>query len=812
MHCDPIDEVIREFEQDWSAASIDQVQATLGRHHLLDDPLAITELVRIDIEKRCESDLAYDLSDYFCRFPTLLDDPDRVGEMAYEDFRCRAANGWSVPASRWQQLPRIERQTWFRALVEEELLQVGHRLGATTGDASVAPELVSQLSDIGFDAISTIGRGSFSVVVLARQSDLAQRGVVLKVVRQTFSEPESLATLQHTNIVPIYSVHRIPDRSVLCMPYAGQLTLAEFLRERPESTDRSGDGLASTVRHGSRSASSDHIQDDVELDAIATSTADSTNTEAESSDDHLGPLDEIEGLRCEQLALWMFSRLSAGLAHSHAGGILHGDLKPANVLIRSDGEPALLDFNLARTTGQSSVNRFGGTLGYMPPETQRALLSAAPPEAMIESDIYSLGVMLYQFVTSRLPFEPPLSMAPEDVRSALERREKQSRVRWFAQDQASRGLKRIIERCLELEPSARYRSARQLRDDLDCQAQQQSLRHTTEPLSDRITKSIRRSPAWYSAAAITLALTGLLGFAVSKSIQASKQASVELQQRTKAEAEARLKESQLAFNRFEEASSKVLAALTLDPVRGDRSRIESTLNLIEGIDVLSKVDQRFLLDTPGLTSEERAHRKTVLYRHIGQLFYAEAKYLEARYERGSVPREKLALIEQLSDAAEAYAPATDCRSIGFIEAMRTRLHGDLEHASGMMAAARKIKACSSLELYFDVLRNLGTKQVIAANRKLDERGDDGSVPAGALWTSRALAQFANHRYDVAERSFTHALDKLSDSSQLYFFRGLCYLELTEGANAYDDFLKATELDVTNAAAWGKLVKAAAYGA
>ena len=113
--------------------------------------------------------------------------------------------------------------------------------------------------------------------------------------------------------------------------------------------------------------------------------------------------------------------IADALASAHRRGVLHGDVKPANVLFTSDGEPLLTDFGVARTLDQVTSDHISGTAEYLAPE----LLDGAPPD--VRADIYSLGVACYEALTGRPPYTGavPLAVAraaevpPAAVRRAL---------------------------------------------------------------------------------------------------------------------------------------------------------------------------------------------------------------------------------------------------------------------------------------------------------------------------------------------------------------------------------------------------------
>jgi serine/threonine protein kinase len=380
---------------------------------------------------------------------------------------------------------------------------------ASTGDRSAADaterlaRATKALPDagsafLGFHLVAELGRGAFGRVFLARQTELGDRTVALKISVDLFDESHTLAQLQHTNIVPIYSAHSAGPLQALCMPYFGRTTLADVLAAlQGKSVPESGKFLV------------DMLRGTVLRDAP-------THVEAPAGQPN-EPLKRLEKLSYVQAVLWMTGQLAEGLAHAHERGIVHRDLKPANILISDDGQPMLLDFNLSadlKARGQTR-SQLGGTLPYMAPEHLEAFQDGARP-VDARSDIYSLGVILYEALTGRLPFAMASGPLSEVVPRLLTKRPGELVEVCPWNEAVTPAVESIVRRCLEYDPGRRYQSARALAEDIRRHLDNLPLAHASEPsLRERGQKWVRRHPRLASPATLlTLAVAGVAVFAV----------------------------------------------------------------------------------------------------------------------------------------------------------------------------------------------------------------------------------------------------------------------------------------------------------
>jgi serine/threonine protein kinase/Tfp pilus assembly protein PilF len=281
----------------------------------------------------------------------------------------------------------------------------------------------------GFELLEELGRGRFGRVFLARENRLGDRQVVVKLTTGAEQEAKILGTLAHPNIVPVHAVYADVEHglSLICMPFLGRLTLCDVI-----------DAVA------------DH--------ALGAPAEDSASIQRLLGLRSIGCSQEYH----ERIAI-LGAAMAEGLGHAHAQGVLHLDLKPSNMLLTSDGEPMLLDFNLAHQTDHVGLP-IGGTLPYMSPEQLQAFAERGSRGAASigpSCDIFSLGVVLYELLTGDLPF--PCEAATVDADAVAAQLSRQIQGRTSALERlrhaTDRGLMEIVAKCLELDPAARFASA-----------------------------------------------------------------------------------------------------------------------------------------------------------------------------------------------------------------------------------------------------------------------------------------------------------------------------------------------------------------
>jgi serine/threonine protein kinase/tetratricopeptide (TPR) repeat protein len=352
---------------------------------------------------------------------------------------------------------------------------------------------------LGFRLIEELGRGSFARVFLANQQALSDREVVLKISLRPTREAERLARLQHTNIVPVYSVHNATPVQAICMPYLGRQTIGDLLQTHRKSHQAAGLSTRKAVR--TRRASTTTVGRPA--GASPSGSQDSMRMRIPLSG--APPAGDLVGNT--RVVLQILAELAAGLDHAHQRGILHLDLKPANVLLADTGEPMLLDFNLSVDATEKNREMVGGTIPYMAPEQLIDLRSRGRGQIDARSDLYSLGVMAYEMLTGTVPF-PLESRGLSDFEGLLAARHKCLLPLREANPDVSPALASIVRKLLAPDPGHRYQTAADLREDLERQLADRPLRFARDrsPI-ERVGKWRRRHPRSLLVMGLVVALT-----------------------------------------------------------------------------------------------------------------------------------------------------------------------------------------------------------------------------------------------------------------------------------------------------------------
>ena len=164
-----------------------------------------------------------------------------------------------------------------------------------------------------------------------------------------------------------------------------------------------------------------------------------------------GPLAAEEAMR-------VVGKVAEGLAKAHGSGIIHRDIKPANIMVTGDGEVKILDFGLAKLRGTTKITSTGKTMGtyvYMSPEQVKG------SDVDTRSDLFSLGVVFYELLTGRIPFDGDHEAA---VMYQIVNADPKP-VSEFRSDVPT-PTQRVVDKALQKNAASRYQTASEMRDDL----------------------------------------------------------------------------------------------------------------------------------------------------------------------------------------------------------------------------------------------------------------------------------------------------------------------------------------------------------
>jgi eukaryotic-like serine/threonine-protein kinase len=386
---------------------------------------------------------------------------ERVAEEFVEQWRCGKSPSVAEYLERYPQLA----ETLRKLLPAVAMIE---RVGRSAFPNAEAPPPRSMPSQLGeFRIVRELGRGGMGVVYEAVQESLG-RNVALKVMHQMqidgrrlerfHREALAIARLHHTNIVPIFAVGDDDG-----LPYFAM----QYIR------GRGLDAVIEEWKGGSRPRDAEH----------------------------------------RRFVARVGTQAAEALHYAHDQGILHRDVKPANLLIDEHRSVWITDFGLAKLTGQDDLTRTGdviGTLRYLAPE---ALRGRTGPE----NDIYSLGLTLYELITLSPPFGDV--SASELLRQVSESQPTRPRK---LDPTIPRDLETIVLKAIAPEPRDRYATGLELADDLRRFVEDRPIKARRATAFERVVRWSRRNRAMAAlaataAAAVLLAtIMGWAGYAITR--------------------------------------------------------------------------------------------------------------------------------------------------------------------------------------------------------------------------------------------------------------------------------------------------------
>ncbi|WP_431956268.1 serine/threonine-protein kinase [Nocardia lijiangensis] len=342
---------------------------------------------------------------------------------------------------------------------------IGTTMG--TGPGRLDPldriEIGQRIDD--FDLLTGLGSGAFARVFLARQRSM-QRLVAVKISADHGTEPQTLAQLDHDYIVRVFDQRLLDAGETSGAARRLRLLYMQFLP---------GGTLLGVLRWV-RATPPEERSGQLLLDAV--DAAMEEKGEIRPTDSSVRA--EIAALSWPETVAWLGRRLAEALDYASAHGVLHRDVKPANVLLTAEAVPKLADFNISfsrNVEGTSPVAYFGGSLAYMSPEQLEACHPGRDRSAAdldTRSDIFGLGVVLWELLTGAKPFDDTTAGAGErgddtTLEAMLERRS--VGVDAAALERVPKNcpaaLRRVLLTCLEPERSERWSSGATLAKQLD---------------------------------------------------------------------------------------------------------------------------------------------------------------------------------------------------------------------------------------------------------------------------------------------------------------------------------------------------------
>lgn len=471
--------------------------------------------------------------------------------------------------------------------------------------------------------------------------------------------------------------------------------------------------------------------------------------------------------------LELFARVCDAVHHGHQKGVIHRDLKPSNIVVDANGDPKVIDFGVARsidsdvaaTTLQTNVGQLIGTLQYMSPEQ----CAGDPNDLDIRSDVYALGVVLYELLCEQLPYNLTSQSIPDAIRQVRE----VAPTRPSTFNRSLRGdVDTIVTKAMAKERDRRYQSAAELADDIRRYLSHEPIVAHPPSTLYRFQKFARRHRAFVGAAAVTvIVLVGASVVSTTLYFKAEQARRTMDEQRSRAtDAEARAS----AVNEF--LIEDLLRAA--DPARSPNPDITMR-------EVLDAAAQRLEGRFEQQPTVEAAVRDALVktYRGLGlaekALPHAE-RALELHRTTGEDRRDTIVAMGHLGQILQDLGRYDEAQPL-YAEALQTsqRLYGDDTATASAMndlgVLEEKLSHLPEAESYFtaafDLCRRIGA--------------EDDDVALNAMSNLAAIYRIRG-KYDQAEALTLESLDRYrqrfgeDDPNTLQIMSHLARLQLDMG--------------------------------
>ncbi|WP_330251000.1 serine/threonine protein kinase [Nocardia sp. NBC_00565] len=453
-----IDAIIR-FTEDWQRCLRDDRTEPPPIAEYVPDGARVrlavlTDLVRIDLRHRWDrAGLGKRIAEYRKEFPEVEHSADLV-DLICEEFLARRGHGPLELTDFLSEYPEFAEDVRARLA---EFATDDDTVADTERAAALVAELTPGRRIDDFDLITDLGTGTLGRVFLARQRSM-QRLVAVRLSAGRGAGGHGMARLDHPHLVRVFDQRLITDKSatatrLVYMQYLPGGTAAGVLAQRGWLQEPDGGALL--------------------LRAI--DTAMEAKGEIRPTDSSVRA--EIAALSWPETVAWVGRRLADALDYAEHNGVLHRNIKPANVLFTAEGIPKLADFAVRAAAPRSVANPEAvepDSLPYRSPEQLAELLDPAAPAPGPPSDIYSLGALLWELLTGAIPFDDPPMPADPDARAETFATMVRLRERGITEATLARlppdtpsTLRRVLLECLRADPKRRWRNGAELAAQLD---------------------------------------------------------------------------------------------------------------------------------------------------------------------------------------------------------------------------------------------------------------------------------------------------------------------------------------------------------